>query len=449
MSISLWDKTRGSDPNGGTPASSNISTSHQKTTSVNGSSLNDDESEDDGDDLDSVNDAFGSLSIDEANSVRYLGHASGFYLLKQSHVFRHGAFHFSVGGFRKTSLLKYEAEVEIQPGIVNPLDLPPPELLEKLLQVYFEHFPTTFPVFEREQFLECLDSPVHQSPLLLFNAVYALASRIHQDPATRSIPEIPETAGEIFFLRAKRLLDDDYEMSRITTVQALLLMAIHQNGVDSVARGWLYAGMCIGLAEIVEQVLRKLYAHAPRKVAFNHALYMWRENLPPPLRLPEDLTQIEKQNSLPLSILMLHMEYYTITIVLHRPFIPKTDKRDTSAPAILSPSLNICTSAANCIWGWPSSPRSGNNLHHLYVQCSNDNARQSYYSKINIKRNLDVLDDMRATWPVALGMSSILGDLAGLRELILHDDGKFVKLEDVKVNQDPSHLARMTQAPVF
>ncbi|OZJ04008.1 hypothetical protein BZG36_03624 [Bifiguratus adelaidae] len=552
---------RGSDPNDGTSASSTISpsSSHEKTTPVNGSSLDDDDSEDDGDDLDSVNDAFGSLSIDEANSVRYLGHASGFYLLKQSHVFRHGAFHFSVRGFRKLSLLKYEAEFEIQPGIVNPLDLPPPELSRKLLQVYFEYFHTTFPVFGKEQFLESLDSPVHQRPLLLLNAVYALASRMHQDPATRSIPKVPETAGEIFFQRAKRLLDDDYDMSRITTVQALLLMAIHQNGVGSVARGWLYAGMAfrmaqdlglnrnseswnirpeeretrkrvfwscyildrywaciygrsltfdkhdtnvpypsvadcmpnkhatkvgaalphllqfIKLSQITEKVLRKIYttrSKIPKDGAFcqllsdlNHALITWHERLPLPLQLPERLADIQEQQlDLPLSTAILHMAYYTVMILSHRPFIPSNEKRDTSFPLSVPHSLKICVSAANSILQLAVIIHDRGQVRYLHQMAiyalftagiifihnaTNPYPQLTVQGKINVNRTMQVLDELQKTWPTACRISNLLGDLVGLREILVQENGMFRGFRDLtkkEENNENQHTYTATKA---
>ncbi|OZJ04007.1 hypothetical protein BZG36_03625 [Bifiguratus adelaidae] len=459
------------------------------------------EQEQEGEEFESISKAMGELSIDDANSVRYFGKSSGFYMLQQKS-------HFPSSG------RKYEAENDIEPGVVNPLELPPLDLSEALINAYFEHFHPQLPILRPEFFLPNQGRPAKQPPLLLLNTVYALGARVCNQSLFDTNCKMPGAGNGMFFRRAKMFLDDDYDMLRITTVQALILLAIHEHGCARNSRGWHYAGMafrmaqdlglnrnsenwdidlderdidiplpkptdylknpdgeavllhflqCIGLAEIVGQVLRKLYA--PCKVAFNppaissilssldHALYMWRENLPPPLRLPEDLTQIEKQNlPLPISTVMLHMEYYTITILLHRPFIPKADKRDTSAPAILSPSLSICTSTANGILELALITKRRKQvrcLHHLatyslFTACiifinnaSNDSARQSYYSKINIKRNLEVLDDMRATWPVALRMSSILGDLADLRELILHDDGKFVKLEDVKVKQEP------------
>ncbi|OZJ04391.1 hypothetical protein BZG36_02421 [Bifiguratus adelaidae] len=530
---------------------------HDNSLSANDSPLQDDDHEEEDDDLDNVNNALGELSIDEANSVRYLGRSSGFYLLQQSHAFHHGAFHLSVRGLKKASLLKYEADTEL--GIVNPLELPPTDLSEKLIEAYFEYIHPSFPVLRRSTFLESLEDPVNQPPLLLLNAIYAIASRVYPDQRTRRRPDAPETAGDIFFDRAKRLLDDDYDMSRISTVQALLLMAIHQNGAIRTARAWLYAGMAfrmahdlglnrncenwnidpiereirmrvfwscfildrywagsygralnfderdidvhypkvsdymqnnrpvkvgpvlvhfihfIKLMEVMGKVLQTIYSARSKVIhntaasnnvltSLNSALTTWRANLPPQLQLPDHPARIEKENMQPtLSTVILHLVYHTVMILLHRPFIPNTKRRHGSLPTTIFPSLDICTSAADSIIDLAAVMQARHQvryLHHMAIyplftagiifihNATNPEPRLSVHGKINVNRTMNVLDDLSGAWQIATRMSNLLGDLAGLREIKIGDDGSFLVVNNMMPREvSQSNVLVMPNSP--
>lgn len=190
-----------------------------------------------------LDDGMGQLSIDENGQVRFIGKSSGLYLLQNSRTFQNGTFHFSVRGCRRKNNAASTAASGNRALHVNPEELPPPDLSQHLIQLYFEHFHPFLPLVHKSSFTTSFYTEDQQPPLLLMNALFALASRISSDVRVRSDPDVPETAGDIFFERAKRLLDEDYDASRITTVQALLLMACHQHGVTKPARSWLYSGM--------------------------------------------------------------------------------------------------------------------------------------------------------------------------------------------------------------
>ncbi|OBZ84950.1 Nitrogen assimilation transcription factor nit-4 [Choanephora cucurbitarum] len=200
-------------------------------------------------------DPSGSLTMDENGLVRYLGKSSGFYLLSNSRTYQNGAFHFSGYMHKRKAFSEDEdssGEREDYPmmpekrHLVDPLELPPKDLSEHLIVLYFTHFYPVLPLFYKRR-LNCAgSSPV--SPLLL-NAIYAIASRVSPDRRVRSDPNIPETAGDIFFERARCLLDEYYDTPRISTVQALLLMSSHQMGAMKAARAWLYSGMAFRMAQ--------------------------------------------------------------------------------------------------------------------------------------------------------------------------------------------------------
>jgi hypothetical protein len=130
-----------------------------------------------------------------------------------------------------------------RPPNIDPYDLPSPRLSTVLIRLYFQHFYPILPIFYQRQLSSSLDDPAEPISPLLLNAIYAVASRVCDDVAVRSDPTRPETAGEVFFERAKCLLDSQYDIPRISTVQALLLLSSHQQGTMKSARAWLYSGM--------------------------------------------------------------------------------------------------------------------------------------------------------------------------------------------------------------
>lgn len=186
----------------------------------------------------SVDEGLGQLAMDENGQVRYLGKSSGYYLLQNSRTYQNGAFHFANYGNRPRNRKRNRSDN------VDPLELPPKDLSEHLILLYFKHFYPFLPLFYKRQLFSTIDHPTMEpvAPLLL-NAIYAVASRISPDVRVRSDPASPDTAGDIFFERAEKLLDESYDTPSISTVQALILLASHQHGAMKSARAWLYSGM--------------------------------------------------------------------------------------------------------------------------------------------------------------------------------------------------------------
>ncbi|ORZ22432.1 fungal-specific transcription factor domain-domain-containing protein [Absidia repens] len=179
--------------------------------------------------------------MDDGGHVRYLGRSSGFYLLQGSRTYQNGVFRFSGYG-PKTTSSSHKSDHH-----VNPLAVPPIDLSEHLMDLYFQHFYPMLPLFYKRQLTCSMNSDEPPSPLLL-NSIYAIASRISSDPRVRSDPTSQTTAGDIFFERAKCLLDDYYDVPTISTVQSLLLLSSHQQGTLKFARAWLYSGMAFRMA---------------------------------------------------------------------------------------------------------------------------------------------------------------------------------------------------------
>ncbi|KAI9495479.1 fungal-specific transcription factor domain-containing protein [Zychaea mexicana] len=190
-----------------------------------------------------ADDSNGQLSMDETGQVRYLGKSSGFYLLQNSRTYQNGAFHLTNCGHTKTAFNSKRS---------TPLDkfeLPPRDLSMHLIRTYFTHYYPVLPLFYKRLLHSSVDPPSDNISPLLLNAIYAVASRISPDVRVRSDPNSPDTAGDIYFERAKCLLDDYYDTPKISTVQALLLMAMHQHGAMNSPRAWLYSGLAFRMAQ--------------------------------------------------------------------------------------------------------------------------------------------------------------------------------------------------------
>lgn len=194
----------------------------------------------------STDEGIGQLAMDENGQVRYLGKSSGYYLLQNSKTYQNGAFHFANYGKRPRTKRRTHLDD------VDPLELPPKDLSEHLIVLYFSYFYPFLPLFYKRQLFSTVDYPnPAMSPIspLLLNAIYAVASRISPDVRVRSDPALPDTAGDVYFERAEKLLDESYDTPSISTVQALLLLASHQHGRMKSARAWLYSGMVMYILE--------------------------------------------------------------------------------------------------------------------------------------------------------------------------------------------------------
>ncbi|KAI9323863.1 fungal-specific transcription factor domain-containing protein [Dichotomocladium elegans] len=166
-------------------------------------------------------------------------------MLRDSKNYQEGVFRFNSSAYRHKKILPTT--------IINldPFELPPKDLADHLLDLYFKHFYPLLPVMHKKSFLETYNdsSTSAEPPRLLLNAIYALSSRISPDPRVRADPEQPDTAGDLFFERARVLLDNEWEDFTVMTVQSLILLSSHQTGAMNTVRGWLYSGLAFRMMQ--------------------------------------------------------------------------------------------------------------------------------------------------------------------------------------------------------
>ncbi|CAG8600276.1 11594_t:CDS:2, partial [Acaulospora colombiana] len=184
------------------------------------------------------------ISIDENRQIRYHGRSSGLYLLRKSDRYKDGIL----------SISSYPGEMIASTQNYNLvkrsdlMDLPTEDLSNHLLEIYFTHLHPILPVIHKPRFFDQLKDKEHL-PQLLLNAIYSYAARFSDNPNLRKNPDDSDSAGDIFFDRAKALLDNEYDKARVTTVQALVVLSIREYGAARVTRGWMYAGMAARMAQ--------------------------------------------------------------------------------------------------------------------------------------------------------------------------------------------------------
>lgn len=83
---------------------------------------------------------------------------------------------------------------------------------------------------------------------LLLNAMYYSASKHSQRPSVRRDPENKATAGWLYRRRFRELLIEEFDKSSITTIQALLIIAVSLfSRCDERGTSWLYAGSAFNM----------------------------------------------------------------------------------------------------------------------------------------------------------------------------------------------------------
>lgn len=216
--------------------------------------------------------AFGQLSLDENQEVRYHGKVSGLHLLGRSSRLdsRHE------GGIWKLPMARFWPSAKPNAMPVPPVEgvvvnLPSLVVQDHLVDLYFTYAHPVFPVIHKGRFLReysewkqnsnpttpeaARGTPYYGNPepsqnltKLLLLAIFAIAARYLDDNPATSIDAMWE-AGNDYLAQARAALAQVYHSSRATTCQALLLLGHREFGIGSMEQGWLYIGMAIRMAQ--------------------------------------------------------------------------------------------------------------------------------------------------------------------------------------------------------
>ncbi|KAI9022831.1 fungal-specific transcription factor domain-containing protein [Phycomyces nitens] len=126
---------------------------------------------------------------------------------------------------------------------LSSIDMPPRHTQEHLISVFFSHCHHLLPTLSRRMFYDQLSIKGPLITPLLLNIMYAHAAKN---------VDLTITQAEMFYHRARRLVDDFMDVPRLSTVIALLYMAWFD--YDSTqqrqtrprsSRSWMYCGMAV------------------------------------------------------------------------------------------------------------------------------------------------------------------------------------------------------------
>ncbi|KAK1847188.1 cutinase transcription factor 1 alpha [Colletotrichum chrysophilum] len=120
-----------------------------------------------------------------------------------------------------------EDPISLQEALV----MPPPEVADQLVRVFFDTTHVAFPVFDRQRFTR-LYLQGQASPLVL-QTIFLLGFMVGSDDLIQAGGfNDRATARKTYYLRAKALYDADYDADRMNVVACLLLIGFWWAGYD-------------------------------------------------------------------------------------------------------------------------------------------------------------------------------------------------------------------------
>ncbi|GES75283.1 fungal-specific transcription factor domain-containing protein [Rhizophagus clarus] len=188
-----------------------------------------------------LNDSMGQLAMDETGHTKYLGNSSGVFLLKITKKIANG----QIITVPSHNLNNVSSLKRIGSNMV--IEFPPKELCDKLLNTYWTQIHPFMPFIDKEDLMEKYNNlEAHYSSIILFYAIFSIATRYIDDPALKFYSE--EFSGSGFYAKARELLKDEFDKTSISVVQALLLLSIQIQGhKDSIT--WVYIGLATRIAQ--------------------------------------------------------------------------------------------------------------------------------------------------------------------------------------------------------
>ncbi|KAF2030059.1 hypothetical protein EK21DRAFT_100794 [Setomelanomma holmii] len=125
-----------------------------------------------------------------------------------------------------------------QQNVMDNFRLPPHELLQELVQLFFDHLYHMFPIFHRGSFETLLQEGIleKESPLILY-AICCVAARYHPDASVQK-------RGKDWYAQAKF----NYDLTQrdphpaLRTIQAALVLILHAYTTGDFSAGWLFLG---------------------------------------------------------------------------------------------------------------------------------------------------------------------------------------------------------------
>ncbi|KAG0201615.1 hypothetical protein BGX28_005605 [Mortierella sp. GBA30] len=200
--------------------------------------------------INALSDSLDAMTLDDGSFIKYLGNSSGIDLLQKNQLLKNGQLMVPVK-MKEHHQWLIEQDLTVQ-QLAATMPLPPRDLAEHLLDCYWSYVHPHMPVLHKPTFMRQYRNadPEKRPPIVLLNAMFALASRYSEHPEIIGHGHDPEGFGDEYFSRAKRLIDVEYELPRQSTIQALLLMVMYRfTSAKSGGRVWVMLGMATRMAQ--------------------------------------------------------------------------------------------------------------------------------------------------------------------------------------------------------
>ncbi|KAL1915294.1 uncharacterized protein VTP21DRAFT_6752 [Calcarisporiella thermophila] len=229
---------------------------------------------------------------------------------------------------------------------------PAPEVVNRLVNLYFDYKHSTFPFIYRKSFLAKLNSPTNPPPPALVLALMAHGSKFAND-MNLCVNSAPETTGSQFIEQAKLLAWRDISRPSVTTVQVLLLVCTFEDGSSRFSRAPIAsataARMCYLLRLNREQTYCKMSLEE-RIVCRAVFICTWlldtahgcSEAIDLPFSIPEDTYDTnfwfsaEELAEMPE---LKHLEVWAILLRLRRQVWPRKSIKDSGLPPLTHQQL--------------------------------------------------------------------------------------------------------------
>ncbi|KAI8370939.1 fungal-specific transcription factor domain-containing protein [Blakeslea trispora] len=153
--------------------------------------------------------------------------------------------------------VRWTPEPQLPHYYTSSIDMPSRPFQEQLIKVFFDECYHILPILSRSMFYDQLKVKGSLITPLLLNAIYAHAAKHNQQHPVFCSDTGSQQNSDLFYNRARRLVDDFLDVPRISTVIALLYMALydcentsqHSHGQGRLkvrsSRTWMYSGMAI------------------------------------------------------------------------------------------------------------------------------------------------------------------------------------------------------------
>ncbi|KAF8846123.1 hypothetical protein BDN67DRAFT_1064611 [Paxillus ammoniavirescens] len=215
--------------------------------------------------------AFGQLSLDENQEVRFHSKAAGLHLLIRNDRLDSRL----EGGVWKLPMARFWPSAKANMSALPPeadisVTFPPVAMQDQLIDLYFSYAHPIFPVIHRGRFLREYNEwkrssnpntpesnrgtpssgpePSQTVTKLLLLSIFSIAARYLDERVPESVDNLWE-AGCDYLAQARNVLAQVSHSCRASTCQALLLLGHREFGIGSMEQGWLYIGMAIRMAQ--------------------------------------------------------------------------------------------------------------------------------------------------------------------------------------------------------